>query len=109
MVMAPTSSLSLSIGTTICERAPASCADSGLLSSEVASTLWTSCLVRNMRPRGFPGGGVNGLCSRASTSAGGAPTMVRDERVTAMAEQHAKLGLTDAKCIVHHRTEHRLQ
>src|ERR1700730_8659008 len=87
--MAPTSSLSLSIGTTICERAPANCADSGLLSSQVAAERFVQQSVDK-----------RGRCTDHG---------LRDERVIAMAEQHAKLGLTDAKCILHHRTEHRLQ
>src|ERR1700746_2658552 len=105
MVMAPTSSLSLSIGTTICERAPASCAESGLLSSEAAATLWVSCLVRKMRPGGIPGGGLNGFVQQSVDKSGGCTDHgMRDERAIAIAHQHAKLCLTDAKCILHHRT-----
>src|SRR5262245_16366836 len=108
--MAPISSSSLSIGTTICERAPASWAERGLFSSAAASRVWTTFFVRNIRSRGTPGGGVNDLCSRASTRARGAPTMgLRDERAVAITVQHAELGLANAKCILQHCVEHRLK
>src|SRR5262249_41058290 len=101
MDMTPINSSSFSIGTTICVRAPASSAESGLCCSSAASSVWTNFLVRNTRARGTPGRGFELLVQqRVHQSRRRTEHHLRDERTIDVAEQHAKLGLADTKGVL---------
>jgi hypothetical protein len=59
-----------------------------------------------MRSRGFPDGGLNGLCSSASRRA---DHHLHYEGAIAITLQHTELGLADAQRVRQHRVEHRLE
>ncbi len=73
MVMAPISSLSLSMGTAMCVRAPASLADGLGTGSAAASMVWMTLFDFQTRSRALPASGRNRpRCPKNSANAGGA-------------------------------------
>src|SRR6516165_8890796 len=108
--MAPISSSSLSIGTTMCERAPASRAERGFLSSAAASRVWTSFFVRNIPVEGSSGRRAKRF-TQQSVDKGRWRTDhgLHDKRAVPINVQHAELCLADAKCILQHGLKYRLK